>query len=139
MDKIVALERKNGYIDAMTFYKKEYTVLDCSEEKYNSSLAEIIEKNKYMKLGFSVYSDIQAKGLAFVLEENGLKVNSDYKIICFRELYNEKKDPRFITVAVSRKEIGYSALKIIKDRIDGGKDNSSVTHVLFNVNVREEK
>jgi DNA-binding LacI/PurR family transcriptional regulator len=85
-----------------------------------------------------VYSDIQAKRLVLVLDEYGLKDNVDYKIICFRELYNEKPDPRFITVAVSRNEIGYSALKIIKDRIDGTQNNSAVIHVLFNVKVRED-
>jgi len=139
MDKIVALERKNGYLDAMSFFKREHTVLDSSEGRFTSQLVEIIKKNKYLKMGFNVYSDIQAKKLVAVLEENGLKVGTDYKIICFRELYNEKEDPRFVTVAVSRKEIGYSALKMIKDRIDGEKNASSVTHILFNVNVRDDK
>jgi DNA-binding LacI/PurR family transcriptional regulator len=138
MDKIVALERKNGYLDASAFCKKEHTVLDCNEGRFVASLADIIKKNKHVKLGFNVYSDIQAKRLVLVLDEYGLKDNVDYKIICFRELYNEKPDPRFITVAVSRNEIGYSALKIIKDRIDGTQNNSAVIHVLFNVKVRED-
>ncbi|MBR2968525.1 MAG: GntR family transcriptional regulator [Clostridia bacterium] len=139
MDKMVALDRKNGYLDATLFFKKEQTVLDCNEGRFNSQLADILLKNKSVKLGFNVYSDIQAKRLISVLEEHELKVNADFKIICFRELYNEKVDPRFTTVAVSRNEIGYSALKIIKDRFEGEGNSSAVTHVLFNVKVREEK
>lgn len=136
MDKIVRMDREKGYIEGVKASKKEPIVIDCNDRKFEMKISEIIKNNKYQKLGFNVYSDIQVGYILPILEKFGLKANKDYKIICFRELYLNKIDSRFETVAVSRKEISYSALKILKDRLCGETNSSSVTHVIFDVNIK---
>jgi len=136
MDKMVRRDRENGYSDAVSYYKKQPTVIDYNDRKFSEKISAILEQRGNKKLGFNIYSDIQVDTLLTALEERGLKAKKDYRIICFKELYDEKVDKRFDTIAVSRKEIGYSALKILKERLDGEKKSTSVTHEIFNCDIR---
>lgn len=132
MDRMTARERENGYIEAMKFYKKQAIVLDCNDREFGKKLSEIVKERRAGRLGFNLYSDAQVASLMPILEKFNLKEKKDYKIICFRELF-EMDNSKFDTVDISRREIGLRALNILKDRIENGYDNSSVTHVVFNI------
>lgn len=131
-DKMTRRERENGYVDAMRFYKKQELVLDCNDGGFGRRIAEVIKERRKGRLGFNVYSDVQVAELIPKLEKFHLKEKKDYKIICFREAF-EINNSKFDTVDISRREIGLRALNILKDRIENGYENSSVTHVIFNI------
>lgn len=138
MDKIVCRDRENGYIEAMNHNKKPPLVIDCSEKKFEEKIYSLLGESNGAKIGFNVYSDIQVARLLPVLEDCGLKSGKDYKIMCFRERYDvEDKDKRYETVAVSRRDIGFTALDLLKDKLDGRKNKSCVTHVIFNIDIKE--
>ncbi len=138
MDKIVRSDREKGYLEGIKFSKKEPIILDCKDSRFEEKLMAVLKEDKFQKIGFNVYSDIQVEHILPSIESLGLKANKDYKIICFRERYLKQTDNRFKTVSVSRREIGHSALKILKDKLEGDCGNSHVTHIIFNVDLRAD-
>lgn len=136
----ISKNRRNGYLDAMKKYKMKVDdsmIKFCDTREQAIAITPDILEEEDRPDGFFAINDETASGILYACKQAGLKIPEEISICGFTDgAIAQNTDPKLTTVEQHGEEIGESAIGLLIDKIEGGKERSSNKIVRTNLVVR---
>ena len=123
---LISRERYRGYVDCLKKHNidiDEALIIPCPEGEYEESRQKILELIKTVDDidGIFANHDMAALGAIAALQENGIKVPEQVKVIGFSDWqFSHLVKPQLSTIAQPGFEMGQEAARLLIDEIESG-------------------
>lgn len=133
-------QRKQGYIDSVSFKNKEQYIINTQNYDYESGMiaAEKLFKLSEKPTAIVCGSDMLALGVIAKARELGLSVPADVSVTGFDDVeYTKMFQPYLTTVAQPCYELGWSAMHELKASIDRGYNGNAHIVLPYQLKIRD--